>query len=158
MGSANRVIGEVTEKQLAILAFMRKTIMETHVSPSTREIADHFGIASPNGVACHIQPLMKQKLLTQVGGVGKARCYVPTDMREKVQILTTEKIAVFRMGDKIGVMIADSNGKIIHSGLHTGTEIVGFAKKMKSEIVGCTLETAKLAAQAYAAKLQATPA
>lgn len=59
--SLNSMIGTApTQRQLEVLEF----IQSQAIPPTLREIADHFGIASKNGVACHIVALKRKGLLT----------------------------------------------------------------------------------------------
>lgn len=50
----------LTKKQQAIYDFIRSQIVEKHISPTVREIADNFGMVSSNGVMCHLRPLEKK--------------------------------------------------------------------------------------------------
>ena len=47
----------LTERQQAVLDFIRQTIAASGDSPTVREIGAHFSIASPNGVMCHLKAL-----------------------------------------------------------------------------------------------------
>ena len=50
----------LSDRQEAILRFVARHIDKHGWQPSIRDIGDHFGIASPNGVASHLRA-MKRK-------------------------------------------------------------------------------------------------
>ncbi|HWU88962.1 MAG TPA: hypothetical protein VN253_16965 [Kofleriaceae bacterium] len=63
-----------TERQLEILAFMRAYQESRGAPPALREIGEHFGIASTNGVSAHLRALHRKGLIRKHRG---ARRYVP---------------------------------------------------------------------------------
>jgi hypothetical protein len=63
-----------TERQLEILAFMRAYQESRGAPPALREIGEHFGIASTNGVSDHLRALHRKGLIRKHRG---ARRYVP---------------------------------------------------------------------------------
>lgn len=73
--AAVRVYGEpvpgakqpVTEKQIAVLRFIRDHKSRTGAQPTVREIAVHFSIKSPNGVAAHIKSMVRKGLISKSG-------------------------------------------------------------------------------------------
>ena len=52
-----------TAKQLSVLEFIKKHIVEKGFSPTVREIAGHFGFASPLSAQLHITALIKKGCL-----------------------------------------------------------------------------------------------
>lgn len=50
----------LTSKQQKILAFIQGYIQQNGYPPAIRDIGDHFGIVSPNGVMCHLKALQKK--------------------------------------------------------------------------------------------------
>lgn len=58
-------MSELTERQQAVFDFIRETISEKCCPPSVREIGDHFGITSPNGVMCHLKALQAKRRITR---------------------------------------------------------------------------------------------
>ena len=58
----------ITERQNAILKFIETFRAEKLYSPTIREIADEFGIKSPNAVAGHLKVLRKRGLVTWLDG------------------------------------------------------------------------------------------
>lgn len=48
----------LSARQEAVLAFIRLSAAQKGYPPTVREIADQFGIRSPNGVACHLTALI----------------------------------------------------------------------------------------------------
>jgi len=55
----------LTRRQQAIYEFLRDKIRNRGYGPSVREIGEHFGISSPNGVMCHLKALEKKGLITR---------------------------------------------------------------------------------------------
>lgn len=53
----------LTPKQSRILQFIVTYWGENCVAPSIREIGDEVGIASPNGVVCHVKALKRKGYL-----------------------------------------------------------------------------------------------
>ncbi len=53
----------LTERQEKILAFIKKTIQEQGYPPTIREIGEHFGIRSTNGVNDHLKALERKGYL-----------------------------------------------------------------------------------------------
>ena len=51
---------KLTDKQRAIYHFIIRHIQEKGFPPAIRDICDEFGIASPNGVMCHLKALEKK--------------------------------------------------------------------------------------------------
>lgn len=54
---------ELTDKQRAVLQFVRDHIASHGTSPTIREIGSHFGINSTNGVRTHLHALIKKGFL-----------------------------------------------------------------------------------------------
>ena len=50
----------LTSKQQKILDFIGTYIQQNGYPPAIRDIGDHFGIVSPNGVMCHLKALQKK--------------------------------------------------------------------------------------------------
>src|SRR5262250_2015131 len=53
----------LTERQEKILAFIKKSIQEQGYPPTIREIGEHFGIRSTNGVNDHLKALERKGYL-----------------------------------------------------------------------------------------------
>ncbi|MDH3892789.1 MAG: transcriptional repressor LexA [candidate division Zixibacteria bacterium] len=76
---------ELTDKQRAVLEFIKKRISQRGHSPTIREIGEEFGITSTNGVRLHLGALIRKGFLKKhafisrgleltqslVGGVGR---------------------------------------------------------------------------------------
>lgn len=62
----------LTPRQLQIYEFLKDLIRNRGYGPTVREIGDHFGISSPNGVMCHLRALEKKGLITRVGRMSRA--------------------------------------------------------------------------------------
>ena len=69
--------GEATDRQAAILAFIRAYRRETGVPPTYRDIGRKFAI-NVNAVRGHVVSMLRKGLLRQVGA-NLSRCYVPVE-------------------------------------------------------------------------------
>ena len=67
----------LTERQQAVYDLIRSRIIDRGYGPTIREIGEHFGIKSPNGVMCHLRALEKKGLLTR--DANKSRAIELTD-------------------------------------------------------------------------------
>lgn len=56
---------QLTARQKQIYDFIRQKIEQRGYPPTVREIGDHFGIKSPNGVMCHLKALVKKGLINR---------------------------------------------------------------------------------------------
>jgi repressor LexA len=55
----------LTERQKEVLSFLKQFISKEGVSPTVREVASHFGFASPLSAQLHINSLLKKGLITK---------------------------------------------------------------------------------------------
>lgn len=53
----------LTNRQREVFEFIREKILNRGYGPTVREIGEHFGISSPNGVMCHLKALEKKGLI-----------------------------------------------------------------------------------------------
>ena len=53
----------LTQRQRAVYEMMRDKIVNRGYGPTVREIGEHFGISSPNGVMCHLKAIEKKGLI-----------------------------------------------------------------------------------------------
>lgn len=65
-----------TERQLEVLAFIRSYRAEHGMSPTIREISEHFGFGGPNATMGHVKALEAKGLLTR-GVDSKSRSLMP---------------------------------------------------------------------------------
>lgn len=56
---------ELTDRQAEIFEFICARIEDGGFPPTVREIGQHFGIRSPNGVMCHLKALEKKGLIAR---------------------------------------------------------------------------------------------
>lgn len=56
---------KLTSRQGEVYEFIREKILTRGYGPSIREICDHLGIKSPNGVICHLKALEKKGAITR---------------------------------------------------------------------------------------------
>ena len=66
----------LTERQEKILSFIKKSIQDQGYPPTIREIGEHFGIRSTNGVNDHLKALERKGYLNR--GEQQSRSLVPT--------------------------------------------------------------------------------
>ena len=59
-------------------------------APSIRDLCDAMGIASPNGIACHLKPLRKKGVLAPAADGAKARCIEVPAIQDAVKRLATK--------------------------------------------------------------------
>ena len=57
------VMDQLTDRQREVYEFTRGKIQNRGYGPTVREIGEHFGISSPNGVMCHLRALEKKGLI-----------------------------------------------------------------------------------------------
>ncbi len=67
----------LTERQQEILDYLVQHQRETGITPSTREIQQHFGFASQTAVMSHLRALERKKAIRRLAG--KARAIVVED-------------------------------------------------------------------------------
>ena len=70
----------LTPRQRDVYDFIEDKIVNRGYSPTVREIGQHFGIKSPNGVMCHLKALEKKGLITRQSH--KSRAIQLTDQRK----------------------------------------------------------------------------
>ncbi len=76
----------LTEKQSAILDFIREEIKKNGFAPSTREIQRHFGFASQTAAVQHLRALESKGAIAR--GANKARAiYIPGDLSKTQSLL-----------------------------------------------------------------------
>ncbi len=54
---------QLTERQQNVYDMIRELIVKRGYGPTVREIGEHFGIKSPNGVMCHLRALERKGLI-----------------------------------------------------------------------------------------------
>jgi repressor LexA len=63
---------QLTRRQKLVYEFIRDKIRNRGYGPTVREIGEHFDIASPNGVMCHLKALEKKGLITREPNMSRA--------------------------------------------------------------------------------------
>lgn len=69
---AENKLATLTPRQRDIYDFLRDKILNRGYGPTVREIGNHFGIRSPNGVMCHLKALEKKGLITRESHMSRA--------------------------------------------------------------------------------------
>ena len=72
----------MTPRQREILAFIQTYRVVNGISPTIRNIADNFGIRSPNGVLCHLKALEKGGHLTRTAFTARSLLPVGDDPKD----------------------------------------------------------------------------
>ncbi len=54
---------QLTDRQQNVYDMIRELIVKRGYGPTVREIGEHFGIKSPNGVMCHLRALERKGLI-----------------------------------------------------------------------------------------------
>ncbi len=62
----------MTRRQKYVYEFIRDKIHNRGYGPTVREIGEHFDIASPNGVMCHLKALEKKGLISREPNMSRA--------------------------------------------------------------------------------------
>lgn len=68
----NERLSRLTARQREIFDFIRSKIFARGYGPTVREIADAFGIKSPNGVMCHLRALEKKNMIRREPNMSRA--------------------------------------------------------------------------------------
>jgi len=75
-------LDSLTKRQREVLDFIRDKIEGRGYGPTVREIGEAFGIASPNGVMCHLKALEKKGLITREANRSRAIQLAPEAQTE----------------------------------------------------------------------------
>jgi len=62
---------QLTKRQQEILAFVESETARRGIPPTVREIAAHFGMASPNGVWCHLRAIEAKGYIKKEPGASR---------------------------------------------------------------------------------------
>jgi len=62
----------LTEKQQAVLDFIRTSQQIHDIPPTSREIQRHFAFKSQNAAICHLRALASKGMIEQIGGDGRS--------------------------------------------------------------------------------------
>lgn len=63
---------QLTDRQKNVYELIRSLIQNRGYGPTVREIGEHFGIKSPNGVMCHLRALEKKGLIIRKANKSRA--------------------------------------------------------------------------------------
>ena len=63
---------QLTKRQKLVFEFIRDKIRNRGYGPTVREIGEHFSIASPNGVMCHLKALEKKGMISREPNMSRA--------------------------------------------------------------------------------------
>lgn len=69
----------LTDRQMKVYEFIREKIVNRGYGPTVREIGEHLGIRSPNGVMCHLRALERKNMIKRDANKSRAiELTVPT--------------------------------------------------------------------------------
>lgn len=63
---------QLTDRQKDVYELIRSLIQDRGYGPTVREIGEHFGIRSPNGVMCHLRALERKGLIIRKANKSRA--------------------------------------------------------------------------------------
>jgi SOS-response transcriptional repressor LexA len=88
----------LTDRHRAVWEFIAGRLAARGASPSYREVMAAFGIASPNGLACHLDALVKKGWL-EVGSAMEARSFRVPGLAAFLAPAAENYLAAFRLAD-----------------------------------------------------------
>lgn len=65
-------MNQLTKQQKAVYDYIRQCMIARGYGPTVREIGDHMGIRSPNGVMCHLRALEKKGVIVRSANKSRA--------------------------------------------------------------------------------------
>lgn len=65
-------MNRLTNQQQAVYDYIRDCVIARGYGPTVREIGDHMGIRSPNGVMCHLRALEKKGVILRSANKSRA--------------------------------------------------------------------------------------
>ena len=91
----------LTQRQRDILDFISTSIDRRGYPPTLREIGEHFGIQSTNGVNDHLKALEKKGFLAREGLKSRAMRPVPGRGTGTTPALTVDALSAMRLGQEM---------------------------------------------------------
>jgi len=76
------LLDQLTKRQRAEYEFIRDRIQKRGYGPTVREIGEKFGIASPNGVMCHLKALEEKGVIKRKPNMSRAIQLAPEALEE----------------------------------------------------------------------------
>ncbi len=127
-----------TKKQQAVLEFIREHILNKGISPTVREVAGHFGFASPLSAQLHITALIKKGYLkkmpfkqraleivglksaedTRIPLLGRVRAGAPILASEDIEEYISIDKNFFKVQDGFGLRVTGDS--MIEAGIFEG--------------------------------------
>ncbi len=127
-----------TKRQQAVLEFIRSHILDKGISPTIREVAGHFGFASPLSAQLHINALIKKGYLkkmpfkqrsleivglkpaldTRVPLLGRVRAGAPLLATEDIEDYINIDKKFFKIQDGFGLRVTGDS--MIEAGIFDG--------------------------------------
>lgn len=94
------LLESLTTRQFEVFDFIRDKINNRGYGPTVREIGEHFGINSPNGVMCHLKALEKKGLITREPNMSRA-IQLTAEMQEERGLPLVGQIAAGNLTEAI---------------------------------------------------------
>jgi SOS-response transcriptional repressor LexA len=90
-------VHELTGQQKMVLRTICRHLMENLVPPTLRELMRSTGIASPNGITCHLRALAKKRYIAwRSADESRARDIFPAGMKmKKIECLSPDGKWIF---------------------------------------------------------------
>jgi repressor LexA len=91
-----------TERQAEVMWIIKEFIASKGFPPTVRDIAAELGIASPNGVQCHLKALTKKGLLVHATK-GSSRNWVPVETEDDIRCPTCGHVLAKHVAEELGI-------------------------------------------------------
>jgi len=131
---------QLTERQKDVYELIQSLIIDRGYGPTVREIGEHFGIKSPNGVMCHLRALERKGLITRKANKSRAIELVGQNARSvtgmplsgvigtlptSLNMQSTEAIDLGKLlADGSRFVVEISGDSLIDRGIHDGDHVV----------------------------------
>lgn len=86
----------LTARQTEVMDALYQHVVDTGVPPTIRELCDRLGIASPNGIMCHIRSLRSKGAIEADEETNKSRGILPTNLRDCLRAAAKKQAGVYR--------------------------------------------------------------
>lgn len=105
-----------SHRALRVLEFIRSYLSASGRPPTVREIGEHLGIRSPNGVACHLESLERHGHIQRIPRTSRGIKVIEPKERS-VLVLTRKELETIKIGDEIEIRILDLSPTSVKIGI-----------------------------------------
>ncbi|TWT92554.1 transcriptional repressor LexA [Neorhodopirellula pilleata] len=136
---------QLTDRQKDVYELIRSLIQDRGYGPTVREIGEHFGIKSPNGVMCHLRALEKKGLILRRANKSRAIELVGDHARSKTGLVLMGVVSDHPVELDLNPTDAIDLGKSLATGDRFTVQISGNALRDRCILDGdyLVLETAE---------------